>query len=274
MRTTSQGLGGDPVALQREENHDGEQQAVERPRADLGEELGLVPVAALGRSPKSAGQESGEQRDAEEDQHRLRDLPRRGVDGGLLQAEPAGKHREVEPAEDGEHDHLEHRVDRDQHGGGLAVAAGQVVPDDDHRDAAGQADDDQPGAVLGQVRQEQPGQGEHQRRAEDPVQNQRAEQQLAVAGDRVEAVVADLGQYRVHHDQQADGDRQRDAVDLNGAQRVVQAGDQPAEQQSRRPWRRRSTPAGTGRGWTVSPTTAGWSVVAAGAHRRSPRAGS
>ena len=48
-------------------------------------------------------------------------------------------------------------------------------------------------------------------------------QQLAVAGDGVEAVVADLGQHRVHHDQQAEGDRQRDAVDLDRVQRVVRA---------------------------------------------------
>ena len=143
-----------------------------------------------------------------------------------------GRTDEVEPAEDGEHDDLEHRVDRDQHGGGFAVAAGQVVPDDHHGDAAGQADDDQAGAVLGQVGQEQPGQGEHQRRAEDPVQDQRADQQFAVAGDGVEAVVADLRQHRVHHDQQAEGDRQRDAVDLDGAQGVAEAGDHAPEQQA------------------------------------------
>ena len=55
---------------------------------------------------------------------------------------------------------------------------------------------------------------------------------LAVAGDGVEAVVADLRQHRVHHDQQAERDRQRDAVDLDRAERVVQAGDHPAEQQA------------------------------------------
>ncbi len=58
------------------------------------------------------------------------------------------------------------------------------------------------------------------------------DQQLAVAGDGVEAVVADLGQHRVHHDQQAERDRQRDAVDLDDAQRVPEPGDQAAEQQA------------------------------------------
>ena len=69
----------------------------------------------------------------------------------LRQAEPAGQHRQVEPAEGPERDDLEDRVEGHEHRRGLAVAAGEVVPDDHHGDAAGQADDDQPGAVLGQV---------------------------------------------------------------------------------------------------------------------------
>src|SRR5690606_16244084 len=110
--------------------------------------------------------------DAEEDQYRFSDLPRGGFDGGPLEAEPAGQDGEVEPAEYGEHDDLEDRVQGDEHGGGFAVTAREVVPDDDHGDAAGQADDDQPGPVFGQVGQEDPGEGEHQRGAEKPVQYQ------------------------------------------------------------------------------------------------------
>ena len=220
------------VALQREEDHDGEQQTVEGPRADLRQEPLLVPLAALGLLPEMAGEEPGEQRDAEEDQHGLGDLPRRGVDRRLLEAQPSGQHREVEPAEHGEHDHLEDGVDRDQHGGRLAVAAGEVVPDDHHRDAAREADDDQAGPVFGQIRQEYPGQGEHQRRPEDPVQQQRAQQEFAVAGDGVETVVAHLRQHRVHHDQQTEGDRQGDAVEFDGAEGVAEAGDHPAQEQA------------------------------------------
>jgi hypothetical protein len=72
----------------------------------------------------------------------------------LAQAEPAGQQAQVEPAEQAERQHLEDRVQGHEHGGGLTVAAGQVVPDDDHGDAAGQPDDDQPSAVCGQVGQE------------------------------------------------------------------------------------------------------------------------
>ena len=63
------------------------------------------------------------------------------------------------------------------------------------------------GSVFRQVRQKQPGEGEHQRRAENPVQEQGAGEEFLVPGDRVEAVVADLRQDRVHHDQQTEGDR-------------------------------------------------------------------
>ena len=89
-----------------------------------------------------------------------------------VEPEPVREDGQVEPAEHREHDDLEHRVDRHQHGGQLAAAVGEVVPDEDHRDAAGEAHDDQPGAQLGQVGEEHPGQGEHEQRADHPVQDQ------------------------------------------------------------------------------------------------------
>ena len=46
-----------------------------------------------------------------------------------------------------------------------------------------------------------------------------------------EPVVADLGQHRVHHQQQPERDRQRDLADLDRVQRGAQAGHQAAEQQ-------------------------------------------
>ena len=100
-------------------------------------------------------------------------------------------------------------------GGELSAPAGQVVPDEDHRDAAGEADDDQPGAQLGQVRQEHPREGEHQRGPDDPVQHQGQTQGAAVGQLVADVAVADLGQDRIHHGQQPDRDRQRDGVDLD-----------------------------------------------------------
>jgi hypothetical protein len=203
-------------------------------------------------SPIRAGEVAGEQRHAEEDQDGDGDLPEGDVEGGLLEAEPAGQDGEVEPAERGEGEDLEDRVEGDEDGGGLAVTAGQVVPDDDHGDAAGEADDDQAGAVLGQVGQEDPRQGEHQRGAEDPVEPG-SRSSSAVGGDRAEAVVADLGQRRVHHDEQPDRDRQRDAVQLHRVERRRPGPGSCRPRAGRWPSRPRSTPAGSGRAWT-----AGW----------------
>ena len=163
-----------------------------------------------------------------------------------------GRTLEVEVAQGGEREDLEDGVERDQDRRGLPVTAGEVVPDQDHGDAPGEADDDQAGAVLRQVGQEQPGQGEHQRRADDPVEHDGGDQQRAVRGDVADLVVADLGQHRVHHHQQADGDRQGDRADLDLRQGVVQARDQAAQAAGRGPWPGRSTAAGTGRGWTAA----------------------
>ena len=45
-----------------------------------GRNVASYQLAALGLFAESAGEEPGEQRDAEEDQHRLGDLPRRDVE--------------------------------------------------------------------------------------------------------------------------------------------------------------------------------------------------
>ena len=45
---------------------------------------------------------------AQEDEHGSGDLPGGDLDAGLGQAQPAGQHRQVEPAQHGEHDDLEH----------------------------------------------------------------------------------------------------------------------------------------------------------------------
>ncbi|STD12588.1 Uncharacterised protein [Dermatophilus congolensis] len=226
-----EGAAGDLFALQGEQHDDGEQKPVQRPGADLRQEAVLVGFAAPGVLAQGAGQVSGDQRDAEEDQDALGDLPGGDVQAGLLEAEPGGQGGQVEPAERGEGDDLEDRVDRDEHGGRFAVTAGQVVPDDDHGDAAREPDDDQAGAVGGQVGEEGPCQREHHQGTDDPVQQQAGDQHAPVVGDGPEPVVSDLGEHRVHHHEQPDADGQRDAVHLDGGQRRADAGDDTAQQE-------------------------------------------
>ncbi len=89
-----------------------------------------------------------------------------------------------------------------------------------------------PGAVLGQVGQEDPRQREHQGGADDPVQHQGRRQHPSVAGHAVDLAVAHLGEHRVHHQQQTQGDRQRDATDRHRLQRVVDSGREASEHQA------------------------------------------
>ena len=61
----------------------------------------------------------------------------------------------------------------------------------------------------------------------------RAAEHPPVAGHRVEPVVAHLGQHRVHHDEQADGDGERDPLHLDRGQRLPEPRHQPAEHEPR-----------------------------------------
>ena len=189
----------------------------------------LVPLGAFAGLSDGPGEEACEQGDAEEDQDGLGDGPQSDVQRGAVQAQPAGEHVEIEPAEHRVHGDLEHRVDRDEDRGEFAAAERQVVPDQDHGDAAGEPDDDQTGAQFGEVGEEHPGEGEHEQRADHPVEQQGDTQGAAIRELVADVRVADLGENRVHHGQQPDGDRQRDGVDLDVIERVVEVGDQPSE---------------------------------------------
>ena len=54
-----------------------------------------------------------------------------------------------------------------------------------------------------------------------------------VGGDLADLAVADLGQHRIHHQQQPERDGQRGLADLHRIQGVVQARDGAAEDQAR-----------------------------------------
>ena len=114
-----------------------------------GRNVGFVPFDAVAGFAPSAGEVAGGERDAEEDENDLGDLPHRHVESGGVEPEPSREQFEVEVAEDGVGEDLEDRVERDEDCGGFAVAAGKVVPDQHHRDTAGEADDDQTGSILG-----------------------------------------------------------------------------------------------------------------------------
>ena len=198
----------DVLALEREHHHDREEQRDERQRADLRHERRLVPLPAAGPYQREAGQHAGEERNPQVDEDALGDLPDRHVDDDARQSEPLRQDRDEDPRVDRVEEHLEHRVERDQAGGVFRVTLRQLVPDDDHRDAPGEADHDQADHVLviGDHRrgrraqrrrhdvQEDQREGEHQDRADDPVLDERQREDLRVAEDLAQFLVADLRQ--------------------------------------------------------------------------------
>src|SRR3546814_8244069 len=79
---------GDDLASLEAEHCDGrEEQRNERDRRDLRKEARLVPVIPLRAGQYLAGQEAGEERDAEIDQNRLGDGPEADVDHAAFEPE-------------------------------------------------------------------------------------------------------------------------------------------------------------------------------------------
>jgi len=106
---------------------------------------------AAGAFAEGAREVAGDQRDAEEHRDGDGDAGDRHVQAVGVQAQPAGQDLQIEETERGVGQDLEGGVEGDQHGGHLPVTAGEVVPDQDHGDAAGQADQDDPRTVGGLV---------------------------------------------------------------------------------------------------------------------------
>ena len=120
-------------------------------------------------------------------------------------------------------------VERDEKRRDLVAALREHVPDEDHRDAPREADEDQSRPVVGQVRQKQPREREHDDRPEDPVEHERRREQLSVRADRPELAVANLGEHRVHHPEKSHRDRQGDAADLDRVEQRAERGIDAAE---------------------------------------------
>ena len=171
-----------------------------------GNELLLVPLAPLGPQSDEPGHHPRDERDAEVDEDALRDLPDRDVDRRALEAEERRQLGDEDPGEDAVEEHLEDAVEGDETGGVLGVALRQLVPDDHHGDAARQPHHDEADHVLRVVVQEDDRQEEHHERTDEPVLHQRQAEDPVVAEDVAELLVAHLGERRIHHHDEADGD--------------------------------------------------------------------
>ena len=181
----------------------------------------MIPVLADEAQHDDAGQNAGDAGDAEVDEDALGDLADRDVDDRPGQPEKWRQNRDEQPRIDAEEQHLKDRIEGNQTGRVLGRALGDLVPDDDHGDAARQTDHDQADHVFRLVGQKDDGQREHQERPDDPVLEQRQAEDLAVGEDIGQFLVAHLGERRIHHQDQAQGNRDVGRADLEGIDEIL-----------------------------------------------------
>ena len=186
------------------------------------------------RRRTKAREHSGQKGNAEIDEDALGNLAHADVDDDALQADQRRQHGEKEPGIDAVEEHLEDAVEGDQAGGVVGVAARQLVPHDDHGDAAGEADEDEAGAVFRVSAQEDDGEHEHQHRADDPVLDEREAEHLAIAKDLAQPLVLHLGQRRIHHEDEADGDGDVGGAGLEALKERRHGGHKAAERDADR----------------------------------------
>ncbi len=151
-----------------------------------------------------------------------------------FETELRGQPLEEDPGVEREEEHLEDRVERDETRGVLRIALGEIVPDEHHRDAARQPDQDHARHVLRPVAQEDQRESEHEHRPDDPVLHEREQQHPAVAEDPAELLVAHLRQRRIHHQDQPDRDRDRGRADAEPIESGCRSRPEPAEQEPQR----------------------------------------
>ncbi len=161
------------------------------------------------RTSSESGRHAGQKRNAEIHQHALGDFADADVDHGALNTEPGRDQGHEQVGVDRIEQHLKDRVEGHQSRAVFGIALGQVIPHDDHGDAAGEADHDEAHHVLGLVAQKEQRQPGHQHRPHHPVLQQGQAKHALVAEDLAQLFVANLGQRRVHHQDEPDGDGPR-----------------------------------------------------------------
>ena len=236
----------DAVALGREEDEDGEEEADERPRGQVFEENGVVPVRARPFSNRKAGDDGGAEGDAEEDGHARRDGRIRHIDPVAAAAANDGDEKDRQRRI--EH-HLQHGINRNKHRAVLDIPAREPRPHEHHGDAPRHPDQNQPLPQPLLIRQKGPREREHERGSRDPIDGNRKSDldpeippplllaqgaAAAAAAAAVQGFEADFAQDGVHHDEEAEGDGEGDGGEVPALQRAGRAGDEGAEEDARR----------------------------------------
>lgn len=196
----------DVLTLQGEHHDDSEQEGDQGDGADPGDEFFVIPKLIFYLCQAEARYNSCQKRDAQVDEYALGDLGDGNFYHRAGQPEKRRQHGDEYPSVYRKEQDLEDRVESHQTGGILGVTFGQVVPYEYHGDAAGQPDNDQPHHILRIRAKENYGQEKHQHRPDYPVLDQAKGQDFIVPEYLAHLFITDLGQGRVHHEDEADGD--------------------------------------------------------------------
>ncbi|MNK96962.1 hypothetical protein D3C87_1172740 [compost metagenome] len=152
-------------------------------------------------------QKACQEGDAEIDEHALGDIQHGDVHREALQTEQGRQHCNEQPGHEAVGEDLETAVEGHQTRTVLLAAAAEIVPHQHHGDAARQAYQDEAHHVARLIMQKHQGDDEHQYRAHQPVHHQGEGDGAAIPGHGAHGAVIHLGERRVHHQDEAYGQR-------------------------------------------------------------------
>lgn len=183
-------------------------------RADFRDKDPRVPIFAFCFYQNEARQHARKKRNAEINQNAFGDLPDTDIDFRAGNAEKRRQNRNENISVNAVKQHLKNAVEGDEPGDVFVVAFRQIVPDDDHRDAARDADHNQADHVFGFVGQKENRQKKHQKRSDYPVLNKRQSQNFRVPKNQWKLFVFHFGKRRIHHQDQTERDGNVRRADL------------------------------------------------------------
>ena len=178
----------------------------------------MIPLFSLCLDQNEAGQHSRDEWYSQINKNALGDLTDADIHGYAVQPEHRGQHRNKDPGVQTVEQHLKYTVKCDKSGRVFAIAAGEFVPDDDHRDAPGQTDHDQPDHIIGLAAQKDDRKAKHQDRADDPILYQREPEYPRIFENLAEILISYLGKRRIHHQDQPGRDRDICGADVKAVE--------------------------------------------------------
>lgn len=209
-----------------EHEDDGGEEGDEGQWGDFGEKTCFVPCFAFGFDEENAREKSREKGDAEVDGDAGENFAKGNVNGDGLEADEGRENGQKEPRVSGVEEDLGEAIEGDEACGVLGAAFGEVVPDENHGDAAGDTDEDEAGHVAGLIAEEDDRENPHEDGADEPILHEGEAEDAGVAEDFGELLIADFGERWVHHDDEPDGERDVGGAEGDRAEKFLGIGEE------------------------------------------------